>query len=235
MRLPAPIRPAFFLAGDARANEQPGLTALHTLFVREHNRLAEEIASRDFAGQDLTDPAIDEAIYQQARLPYRRSGDAGRHLPGIPARVLGPNQLQPYAGYDASVNPSIANMFSGALYRVGHTMLPAQLMRMEDDGNMIDAGHIGLSDAFLQPELVSQFGIDPYLMGLCYMQIEEIDSHVVDQVRNMLFAPPAQFDLAAINMQRGRDHGLPDYNQTRVNLGLAPPSAGFAISPRIAK
>src|SRR5690606_3885112 len=57
----------YFLAGDIRANEQPGLTALHTLFVREHNRLAAEIAATQFAGQDLSDAAVDEEIYQRAR------------------------------------------------------------------------------------------------------------------------------------------------------------------------
>jgi hypothetical protein len=41
-----------FLAGDLRANEQLGLTALHTPFMREHDRLADEIHARN--------PALDD-------------------------------------------------------------------------------------------------------------------------------------------------------------------------------
>lgn len=48
-----------FVAGDIRAAEQPGLTSLHTLFMREHNRLCDVLSQ-----QGLTD---DEEIYQIAR------------------------------------------------------------------------------------------------------------------------------------------------------------------------
>jgi len=56
---------------------------------------------------------------------------------------------------------------------------------------------------------------------------QQIDVQVVDDVRNFLFGPPGAggFDLAALNMQRGRDHGLPDYNTVRVAMGLQPKSS----------
>ncbi len=41
-------------------------------------------------------------------------------------------------------------------------------------------------------------------------------------MRNFLFGPASGFDLAALNMQRGRDHGLPRYNQVRIAYGLVP-------------
>lgn len=211
----------YFLAGDIRANEQPGLTSLHTLFLREHNRLAAEMAAEDFVGADLSDPAVDEAIYQQARRIVGAQIQAVTYNEFLPA-LLGPDAMGAYGGYDETVNPAIANIFSAALYRVGHTMLPNELALADNDGSPVGPGSIALGDAFFIPSLIQAYDIDPFLKGLADNLMQEVDNQVVDGVRNLLFDPPAQFDLAAINMQRGRDHGLPDYNQARIDFGLDP-------------
>lgn len=214
----------FFVAGDVRANEQVGLTAMHTLFVREHNRLADEIAA---ANPDLTD----EEIYQQARAIVIAEIQAITYNEFLPA-LLGPDAIAPYQGYDPTVDPSIANEFATAAYRFGHSMLSGEVLRLNNDGTVAEEGSLSLREMFFNPREITDNGIDSLLLGLASQQAQEIDSMLVDDVRNFLFGPPGAggFDLASLNIQRGRDHGLADYNTTRVAYGLDPVTSFDEIS-----
>lgn len=211
---PTDFDPTFFLAGDIRANEQVGLTAMHTLFVREHNRLAAEIraANPGFAGDE---------VYEHARAMVAAEMQAITFNEFLPA-LLGPGAVPPYAGYDDAVNPGISNIFATAAYRVGHTMLSSTIRRRDEHGNTIPAGDLALADAFFIPQETIDHGIDPVLRGLAFQRAQTIDRHLVDDVRNLLFGAPGSggFDLASLNIQRGRDHGLGSYNDVRVAYGL---------------
>lgn len=205
-----------FLAGDVRANENIALTAMHTLWVREHNRLADEIAAAD--------PALtDEEIYQQARHEVIALIQAITYQEFLPA-ILGDGAISDYQGYDPYVDPSIANEFSTAAYRFGHTMVASQLLRPSGSGSGSESDSIALRDAFFAPDEILDHGIDSVLLGVTQQAANEIDTMVVDDIRNFLFGPPGAggFDLASLNIQRGRDHGLADYNQVRTDLGLDP-------------
>ena len=218
--------PSLFLAGDVRANEQSGLTAIHTLFVREHNRLADQIATAN--------PGMsDEDIYQQARKIVGAQMQVITYNEFLPALMgsAAPSSLS--LGYDDSINPNIMNEFSTACYRVGHTMLSPNLLRLDNAGNVISHGNLALRDAFFNPNrIINEGGIDPLLKGLASQAMQEIDNKVVDDVRNFLFGPPGSggFDLASLNIQRGRDHGLSDYNTTRTMMGLTAVSTFAEIS-----
>ncbi len=214
--------PELFLGGDVRANEQVGLTAMHVLFVREHNRLAQEIATND---PSLTG----EEIYQEARRIVGALMQVITYKEFLPA-LLGPNALRPWWGYRFLVSPAIANEFSTAIYRFGHSALSPTLLRLDAAGNPIPEGHLPLRDAFFRPDrLVNEGGIEPILRGLAAQACAPIDTELVDDVRNFLFGPPGAggFDLASLNIQRGRDHGLPSYNDARWDLGL-PTRSSFA-------
>lgn len=213
---------SLFLAGDVRANEQLGLTTMHTLFMREHNRLAADIAQRH--------PEFDgEQIYQHARRIVGAQMQVITYKEYLPV-LLGPDLMRPYRGYRPEVDGSIRNLFSGASYRYGHSALSPTLLRLEADGSVISDGNLPLRNAFFAPyRLASEGGLEPMLRGLATQVCQDIDPLVIDDVRNFLFGEPGQggFDLVSLNIQRGRDHGLPSYNDARSALGLTP-AATFA-------
>ena len=204
----------YFLAGDVRANEQVGLTAMHTLFVREHNHWAEQIHAAQPA-------ASDDAVYEMARAIVIAEMQSITYHEFLPV-LLGPRTLSPYRGYNPQANPGIDNIFSTAVYRFGHSMLSPQLLRLDDHNREISAGHLSLANSFFNPAEILAEGIDPILRGLARQRAQNIDSLLVPQVRNFLFGPPGAggFDLAALNIQRGRDHGIPSYNEVRAAYGL---------------
>jgi len=210
--------PSFFLAGDVRANEQVGLTAMHTLFVREHNYWADRFRREN--------PRLnDEELYQAARKIVAAEMQAITYNEFLPV-LLGGNALAPYRGYKEDVNAGIANEFATASYRFGHSMISPRLLRLDQKGKPIPEGHLPLAQAFFNPAEISATGIDPLLRGLASQVAQEVDVSIVDGLRNFLFGQPGSggFDLASLNIQRGRDHGLPSYNQVRVSLGLLPAS-----------
>ena len=103
-------------------------------------------------------------------------------------------------------------------------MLSSELLRLNADGTTADEGNILLQNAYFSPDEILENGIDSILQGFAANEAQEIDTQVVDDIRNFLFGPPGAggLDLASLNIQRGRDHGLADYNQARADLGLEP-------------
>ncbi|MCB9284921.1 MAG: T9SS type A sorting domain-containing protein [Lewinellaceae bacterium] len=201
-----------FVAGDVRANEQPLLVVMHTLFVREHNRLCDVLAE---ANPGWTD----EQLYQQAR----------RLVSGMVQRITFEEWLptlgvvlDPYTGYDPSVNPGISNEFSAAGFRLGHTMINEMVQRIDLNGNTIPEGNLVLKDGFFIPDVIQSIGLEPYCKGMAIQEMQQVDTRVIGSVRNFLFGPPGAggLDLASINIGRGRERGILRLNGLRVALGL---------------
>ncbi len=207
---------ALFLAGDIRANEQLGLTVMHTLFVREHNRIAQRLLDAD------PDADVD-AVYEQARRLVIAKIQVITYEEWLPV-LIGPDAIADYTEYDDSINPTIFNEFSVAAFRLGHSMLNEQLLRLDAAGDEIADGHLDLKASFFTGPsiLVSENDVDPILRGFATQLHQELDALVIDDIRNFLFGQPGSggFDLASLNIQRGRDHGVPGYNDMREALGL---------------
>jgi peroxidase len=200
-------------AGDVRANENIELTSLHSLFVREHNRWADRLAA-------MNPRLTDSQLYLRARAIVIGEIQSITYNEWLPA-LLGPAGLTPYRGYNRQVNPGLSNEFSTAGFRFGHSLLGNDVEFLNDAGRPV-ADEIELKDAFFNPTALQGKTIDSIFKYLASDPSSELDTMVVGGVRNFLFGQPGAggFDLASLNIQRGRDHGLADYNDVRAALGL---------------
>jgi hypothetical protein len=223
-----PIDPASGLpmAGDIRAAENPDLQSLQVLFVREHNNIATQVAKQN--------PNFgDEQIYQMARQRVAQEIQAITFNEFLPA-LLGPAAPGAYRGYNANVNPGIATEFSTAAYRIGHTLVGDDIEFLDNNGDEVH-DPLSLAQAFFDTTTLPQTGIDPILKYLASDNAEEVDTHVIDDLRNFLFGAPGSggMDLASLNIQRGRDHGLADYNTVRAAYGLPRVTSFAQITPDV--
>lgn len=205
-----------FVAGDPRANENPLLIAFHTVFVREHNRLCDTLK--------IDHPNwTDEELYQHARKIVGGLMQNVVYTEWLPAMGV---EIYDYNSYDETIDPSIMNVFSAAAFRLGHTLLNSTILRLDNDGNEIAGGNLQLQEAFFNPQSILFLGggIDPLFKGMGAQVAQDLDCKVIDDVRNFLFGPPGAggLDLVSININRGRERGLPDFNTIRTDFGLTP-------------
>ncbi|XP_062380187.1 eosinophil peroxidase-like [Sardina pilchardus] len=216
-----------FLAGDERVDENIGLASMHTMMMREHNRLARALGR-------LNPQWTGETIFQEARkilgayfqvITFR---DYLLHIVG--PDILNGTELGPYPGYDENVDPSIANVFATAAYRFAHLAIQPFMFRLNETyEEHPQFPSVLFHQNFFTPwRLVFEGGIDPVIRGLVGRQakLNTQDTMMHDELRERLFEflGHVALDLAALNMQRGRDHGLPGYNSWRGFCGLSQPS-----------
>lgn len=207
---------ALFLAGEIRANEQVGLTVMHTLWVREHNRIAAilEESSPDSTGEEIFQAARRLVIAKIQIITY------DEYLPAL----IGEDAISNYRGYDDDVNPGMFNEFSVAAYRYGHSLVNNQLLRLDENGEEIEDGHLTLRNVFFTAPsiLTEEDSLAPILRGQASQLSQALDVKVSFELRNVLFGAPGAggLDLVSLNIQRGRDHGVPSYNDMRETFGL---------------
>jgi len=202
-----------FRAGDDRVSENPNLAALHLIFAREHNTVAAEIAAA-FPRYN------DEQIYQLARHIVAAEMQAITYHEFLPA--LTGSKLAPYRGYNPLMHVGISTRFSTVGFRVGHTLLNSTVSSINARG--VTRNH-KLRDVFFNTRVFLREGVDSFFRGMMRGQASEVDSGVTSEVRNFLITSRGstmQVDLVALNIQRGRDNGVPSCNGVRRSVGIGP-------------
>lgn len=210
--------PPCFLAGDARANEQPGLTAMHILWVREHNRLAELVKLPACQFEDTNEDLHDSgAIFQTARhivVAEMQKITYKDYLPILLGQEFNDKVIGKYTGYNSRLSPNIPNSFASAAYRFGHSQVQPSFERLDPEYNSVPEGPLQLENAFFDISYILEKGIDYLMRGLITQPARAVDEFLNSILTNHLFASnPGEtgFDLAALNIMRGRDHGIPTY------------------------
>ncbi|EDV23444.1 uncharacterized protein TRIADDRAFT_27445 [Trichoplax adhaerens] len=209
-----------FLAGDIRVNEQLALTAMHTIWMREHNRIASKLKKLNYNWNG-------EKIFQEARkivIAEIQHITFHNFLP----KILGQEGLKllgKYQNYQPDADATLINSFATAAFRFGHGTVRPTLFRLNELYQPIPQGHLRLRDAFFAPSrLLHEGSIDPILRGLIFFpsKLSRSDRMLNEELTDHLFgmAHEIALDLASLNIQRGRDHGLPSYNHYRVMCNL---------------
>ena len=233
------------VAGDVRANEQAGLTAIQTLFAREHNRIVAALPT-SISQQDRFQLARAVVIAEIQFITYNEF---------LPAMGV---SLPSYSGYDPFLDPATSHEFASVGYRA-HSFIHGEIevdtnvsrysqatlnaleakgVEVEVDGADVTIG-IPLNVGFFDPDLVQQVQLGPVLAGFAAESDYKNDEMIDNSLRSILFRIPTStnpdcldgptmptcfrgvMDLGAVDVARGRDHGMPSYNQMRNAYGLA--------------
>jgi peroxidase len=109
------------------------LAVLHTVFMREHNRIARQLVTTNSHWTD-------ERIYQESRRILNAEYQHIIYNEFLPV-LLGHQYMSSFGllpltsgfsrDYSDSFDPSVTNEFSTAAYRVGHTLIP-RIIEMYD-------------------------------------------------------------------------------------------------------
>lgn len=245
------------VAGDVRANENAALTSVHTLFAREHNRIVSLLPS-SLAEEEKFQIARRVVGAEQEYVTYHEFLPAlGVKLP--PYRGYDPTVDTAMSDEFATVGYRVHSMVHGELEpkAPASAYTPAKLAAFKSEGIEVEREGgdvtlvIPLGAAYGNPDLLKAVGLGPMLEGLADERQYKNDEQIDESMRSILFQIPKPGvrdpsvcgepvvnpkcysdvqDLGAIDVERGRDHGIPQYTQLRIAYGLAPKRSYTAIT-----
>ncbi|XP_045523859.1 peroxidase-like isoform X1 [Pieris brassicae] len=201
---------ACFNTGDIRANMHPWLTAIHALFVREHNRIARSLAvlNPGWNSDKLYHEVRRIVVAELQHITYKY------WLPALTGKSIDQLYDSYDIGYNSDIDPTITNAFATAAFHFVNSLLDQDILLIE--GNVTSQR---LKHTYFKPELIAKKGgLESVLRGMASQKAQDLDFNYDDDLRNHWLGG---LDVLAVDVQRGRDHGIPGYSQYRTLCGLS--------------
>ncbi|EAT44216.2 AAEL004401-PA, partial [Aedes aegypti] len=200
---------ACFKAGDTRVNQVLTLVGFHTLFLREHNRIARKL-------EKINPHWSDDILFHETRRIVAAEFQHIIYNEYLP-KVVGPDFMEMYDlhtsqgysnFYNPEKNPALTSEFTTAAFRFGHSTVPGQFE--------LPHGVINTHETFFNPSAITEPKFfDELFHGIMQQPMQKVDdmfTHSLTRFLNPEEGKPYGLDLAAINIQRGKDHAIRPYN-----------------------
>lgn len=208
-----------YLAGDIRVNQNPQLTLLQVVLLREHNRIADILSH-------LNPHWNDETTFQESRrinIAVMQHINYYEYLPillgyenMVQNKLIYPDAHGYVNDYNPAVDPSVLAEHATAAFRHFHTLIRGYLQLISKSRRLV--GTVRMSDWFNRPlilEIDNAFA--KLTRGLTSQEMDYSDQFWDNEITQFLFKRNNTVggDLRATDIQRGRDHGLPTYMEMR--------------------
>ncbi|XP_050296413.1 peroxidase-like isoform X2 [Anthonomus grandis grandis] len=203
-----------FESGDARVNFQPQLALMHTIWYREHNRIADELSK-------LNSHWDDEKIFQETRrivIAEMQKITYGEWMEMALGKTAQEHILA--TSYNSKTDSSVSNAFATSVMRSLKSLSDGMPKLYDEDRTVNES--IFMRNYFHNPGLLRHRGVlDALTVGLATQPSQQLDIFYADDLINKLYTNGKfGFDVLSFDLQRGRDHGLPSYMKFRQLCGL---------------
>ncbi|KAK5973660.1 hypothetical protein GCK32_012148, partial [Trichostrongylus colubriformis] len=198
-----------FLSGSDDANILPGVTALHTVFIKQHNRIARLLREQNRHWPDAR-------LFEETRRVVSAQLQHITYNEFLPI-LVGRENIKKYglslhesgfdSDYDMSIDAAVLNEFAVTFPYVLWSLLPKD----------------PLFTQFNNPSKLFEIrGVEIVLKHLLTTTIAKPALRVNDEVKDEFLKDQFMLglDLIAIALKRGRDHGVPGYTAVRAQCGL---------------
>ncbi|XP_067871236.1 dual oxidase 2-like [Heterodontus francisci] len=223
--------------GNARANESPFLQAESIIWFRYHNYLAAQLQAQNPTW-------MDEDLFQNARKRVIATFQRIIFYEWLPA-FIGQN-VSRYGGYKKQVDPGISPEFQTAAIRMINSLVPPGVYMRNKTCQFREVMNVHNEKVLAlrvcnnfwsrkNPNFQGPEDIDDLILGMASQIAERDDNIVVTDLRDYMYGPLrfTRSDLVALDIQRGRDSGLPSYNQARQAFDLQPITNWSSINTRL--